>query len=138
MKVVFADTSYWIALINPRDSLAEKAQRLTQTLISSKVVTSEIVFGELLNTFSRHNSFLKQASIRLIDRAYESPNIAVISQDTELFKAALDLYRKRLDQAWSYVDCSSFIIMEQGKIMEALTYDRHFEQAGFIALLRQN
>ena len=138
MKVVFADTSYWIALVNPRDSLSEKAQQLTQKLISSKVVTSEIVFGELLNTFSRHNSLLKEASISLIDRAYESPNIAVISQDTELFKAALNLYRKRLDQAWSYVDCSSFVIMKQKKILEALTYDRHFEQAGFIALLRQN
>jgi len=33
-------------------------------------------------------------------------------------------------------DCSSFLIMEQVGLQEALMTDRHFEQAGFIALLR--
>jgi predicted nucleic acid-binding protein len=33
-------------------------------------------------------------------------------------------------------DCSSFLIMWQYGIDAALTYDKHFEQAGFDALLR--
>jgi len=32
--------------------------------------------------------------------------------------------------------CISFVVMEQHGIVEALTADHHFEQAGFKALLR--
>jgi predicted nucleic acid-binding protein len=36
------------------------------------------------------------------------------------------------------VDATSFIIMEQLGLQEALTTDHHFEQAGFIRLLTSN
>jgi len=41
----------------------------------------------------------------------------------------------RNDKDWSLTDCISFIVMEEHGITEALTGDRHFEQAGFRALL---
>jgi predicted nucleic acid-binding protein len=37
---------------------------------------------------------------------------------------------------WSLTDCASFVIMDQRQIAEALTHDRHFEQRGYRALLR--
>lgn len=40
------------------------------------------------------------------------------------------------DKAWSLTDCISFTIMQENNIVEALTTDRHFEQAGYKALLR--
>jgi uncharacterized protein len=46
---------------------------------------------------------------------------------------ALQLYH---DKEWSHTDCASFRVMEKEGIGEALTYDRHFEQAGFKALMR--
>lgn len=64
MRTVFADTGYWIALLDPQDTLHHNAVNLSIT------------------------------------------------------------------------DCASFCIMQQQGIQEALAYDRHFEQAGFIALLR--
>ena len=54
-----------------------------------------------------------------------------------LFAAGLDLYRNRPDKAWSLTDCISFVVMRERSITEALAYDRHFEQAGFRALLRE-
>ena len=47
----------------------------------------------------------------------------------------MDLYRHRKDKDWSLTDCISFAAMTDEGLTEALTADRHFEQAGFVALL---
>ena len=52
------------------------------------------------------------------------------------FGTALALYQERPDKSWSLTDCASFLIMDQRQTTEALTHDRHFEQRGYQALLR--
>jgi hypothetical protein len=54
----------------------------------------------------------------------------------QLMHEGLDLYRQRLDKSWSLTDCISFVVMWREGITEALTGDHHFEQAGFVALLK--
>lgn len=49
----------------------------------------------------------------------------------------VDLFEQRPDKEWSLVDCISFGVMQDEKLTEALTGDRHFEQAGFVALLKE-
>ena len=51
------------------------------------------------------------------------------------FRAATGRYRSRLDKTWGVTDCTSFLIMEEKGISEALSFDRDFQQAGFRALL---
>ena len=53
----------------------------------------------------------------------------------DLFQEGLFLYSRRRDKAWPLTDCISFVVMEDEEIEDALTGDRHFEQAGFGALL---
>ena len=43
--------------------------------------------------------------------------------------------RVRQDKNWSVTDCTSFVVMREHNLTEALTADRHFEQAGFKAIL---
>lgn len=43
MRVVFADTGYWVALLNLRDELHDKAIDLSQYLNPLHIVTSEMV-----------------------------------------------------------------------------------------------
>ncbi|MBD2176846.1 type II toxin-antitoxin system VapC family toxin [Pseudanabaena sp. FACHB-1998] len=136
MKKVFADTGYWIALLNPEDDLHQKARQISVTLISTPIVTSEMVFTELLNAFSGKGKSYRQKAVRFIKHAFTNPEIEVILQTDALFQNALELYDQRRDQAWSHTDCTSFQIMQQQNIVEAIAYDKHFEQAGFIALLR--
>jgi uncharacterized protein len=136
MRKVFADTGYWIALLNPDDALHQKARNLTSSLKNVPIVSSEMVFTELLNAFSARGSFYRQKAVNFINYSFNSPEIEVVSQTNELFKSALELYNNRPDQAWSHTDCTSFQMMQQQNILEALAYDKHFEQAGFVALLR--
>jgi len=46
------------------------------------------------------------------------------------------MYQRRPDKNWSLTDCISFVVMQDHGITEALTGDHHFEQAGFVALLK--
>jgi uncharacterized protein len=136
MKTVFADTGYWIALLDPQDTLHSKAINLSITFTQVQIVTSEMVLTEILNHFSKRGNFLRYAAANFIESLQENPSITIISQTDSIFQQALILYKQRPDQAWSHTDCSSFCIMQQQNILEALAYDKHFEQAGFIALLR--
>jgi len=53
-----------------------------------------------------------------------------------LWNLGLELFTQRPDKSWSLTDCISFVVMQQHKVEDALTGDRHFEQAGFNALLK--
>jgi predicted nucleic acid-binding protein len=52
MERVFADTGYWIALLNPRDDLHQKASATSRDYTLNQIVTSEMVLTEFLNSFS--------------------------------------------------------------------------------------
>lgn len=136
MTTLFADTGYWIALVDPQDNLHQRAMSLTSSLTLAKIVTSAMVFTELLNAFSNRGSFLRASGVTLVEGTCQNPNVEIVPQTSELFDAAFALYKQRPDQAWSVTDCASFWIMQQQNISAALAHDRHFEQAGFIALLR--
>jgi len=136
MIYVFADAAYWIATVNPRDQLHRKARAIRTTLGSFRVVTSEWVFTEMLNHFAERGPEMRVAASKLIKALLTSAEVVVVPQTNDDFRAAFDLYCQRPDKAWSLTDCASFQIMQRYGIESSLTYDRHFEQAGFKALLR--
>ena len=136
MKTVFADTGYWIALLDPQDTLHQAAVQCSANFAQATICTSEMVLTEFLNHFAKRGQFLRQAAVTFIQSVQKSPAIQIAPQTSELYQQALMLYAQRIDQAWSHTDCASFCIMQQRNITEALAYDKHFEQAGFIALLR--
>jgi len=136
MRRVFADTSYWIALLNPRDDLHKKAIAVSQESSFDEIVTSEMVLTELLNSFSDRGLRLRQAAAKAVEVLQANRMVVVRSQAHEQFEASLRRYRDMADKSWSFTDCASFLIMEEEGIRAALTHDKHFAQAGFEALLR--
>jgi len=66
----------------------------------------------------------------------KGPTTTVIDFDTLLMDRGLALFAGRQDKDWSLTDCISFVVMQDRGITEALTADHHFEQAGFVALLK--
>jgi uncharacterized protein len=137
VRSIFADAGYWIALLNPRDALHMKARDMTTRLPPCTIVTSHMVLAELLTSFSAEVPRMRRAGAEWIDRLQSQPHVEIVPQTPRQFTDALELYRQRLDKDWSLTDCTSFQIMWDRGITQALAHDRHFEQAGFIALLRQ-
>ncbi|HEY2416033.1 MAG TPA: PIN domain-containing protein [Pirellulaceae bacterium] len=133
MRPVFADTFFFLAIINPRDAAHGKAIALansrTGPLITTAWILTEIADG-LADTFDRHLFHTILADL------YAEPDGTVVPPAQELFDRGVKLYVKRPDKDWSLTDCISFVVMEERGIQEALTADHHFEQAGFVALLR--
>ena len=137
MRVIFASASYWVALLNPQDELHERAKKLSQTLSPFHIVTSEAVLLIVFDYFSAQGELLQKAASKLIENLYSHPRITVVAQTSILFQAGLLFHKYRPNQDWSLTECVSFKIMETQKITEALTYSSHFEQAGFVALLKE-
>ena len=78
----------------------------------------------------------RSVASQVVQRVMADPNTEVVPLTGLQFRAALTFYRERPDKNWSLVDCASFMIMQEKGIREALAHDHHFEQAGYVALLR--
>ena len=136
MKRIFADTSYWIAHLNPHDELHGVAVAFAQSCSDDQIVTTEMILTELLNAFSDRGPRLRAAALKAVNTLRSSPYVTVIPQTSDQFQRALTRYEERIDKDWSLTDCASFLTMEAEGIEAALTHDQHFAQAGFQALLR--
>lgn len=137
MKEVFADTGYWIALFDPKDILNGKAKTVSEGLGEVIIVTSEMVLTEFANYFTRRGPDFRAKVASVIDGIRSNPNARVIPQTSLQFQSAVVLYRNYLDKEWSLTDCASVLVMQEQNIQEALAHDKHFQQAGFKALLRE-
>jgi len=137
MRTVYADTGYWIALLSERDDLNETARTIAQSLSPLHIVTSEMVLTEFLNYYARSGSSVKAAATKSVEAIIADPNVTVVPQTRDLFRRSIERFKGRLDKDWTLTDCASFLIMEERGIGDALAHDRHFEQAGFRALLRE-
>ena len=137
MASVFADSGHWIALLNPRDQMQERANSVAARLESSPIVTTQMVLAEVLNHLSREGEWLRHLAVQMVEGLERNPNVEIVPQTDAQFRGAVERYASRGDQRWSLTDCASFLVMEERGITEALAYDRDFEQAGFATLLRE-
>lgn len=132
MKPVFADTSYYIALLSEGDAYHREALDWSENLLGRTVVT-EYVLVELGNALSRSKQ--RDRYVPFVEHLLSDPDTVCVPASLDLFRQGLRLFAARPDEAWSMVDCISFVVMTQRRLKEALTTDRHFKQAGFKALL---
>ncbi len=130
------DAVYWVALVNPQDALHDRSVAVSRSLGPCLFVTTEMVLTEVLNYYAERGGVARDAAADLVQRLRNDTNTRIVAQTSAQFDEAFQLYRDRQDKEWSHTDCASFRIMENRGISEALTYDQHFQQAGFTALLR--
>jgi len=130
---VFADTSFFVAAIGPRDAQHHRAVEFAQDY-EGEVWTTEFVIIEFGNYLYRvkDRPFFEPV-VRTIQ---QSPKYQIVEVSHALLERGIRRFSDRLDKKWSLTDCISFVVMEEHGIAEALTSDGHFEQAGFTVLLK--
>lgn len=131
----FVDTTFWVALSNPKDANHGKATQIMAEIRAASgaappLVYSDYVFDEVVTTVGartrRHDVAVAAGRALLSSRA---ARLVRISEKT--FGKAWELFEQRADKRWSFTDCTSFCLMEELGIETALTFDRDFREAGF-------
>ena len=136
MKAVFVDTFHFLALLNRADEshARAKAAVFAARRQAAKLVTTAWVLTELADALAqpadRRRFSQVLAALRL------DPQAVIVPPTLALFERGIARYESRPDKQWSLTDCISFVVMQDEGIEQVLTGDRHFEQAGFRALLR--
>ena len=138
MKKIFVDTSGWANFFDTD----EPFHRLTRNIYENarnngtRLVTTNYVVTELTSLLTSPFRISRPRIIEYIDAIKQSPSVDLIHIDRGLDDQAWQLLTERVDKNWSLVDCSSFVVMQNERITESLTTDHHFEQAGFVRLLK--
>ena len=133
MTTAFADTFYFLALLDSREARHPQAAAASRDS-QLRLVTTEWVLAEFGDAYCHPQD---RADFVALHRSFVNhPRVKIILADTHLFRRGVDFFEQRQDKEWSLTDCISFLVMRDEGITQALTGDRHFEQAGFNALLK--
>jgi predicted nucleic acid-binding protein len=133
MKVVFADAFYFVARLNRRDQYHDRVLKFSRDF-RARLLTSDWVLMEVADALAESES---RSRIRdFILHLRHSSTCEIVPAGRELLDQALELYHQHADKRWTLTDCVSFTIMRVQNVTDALTGDKHFEQAGFNVLFK--
>jgi uncharacterized protein len=135
MTEVFLDTSYAVALVAPKDPHHLQAVKLAADFErrGTRLVTTRAITLEIGNALSRVR--YRALGVELLKFLETDPRVEIIPLSEDLYRKGFEMFRRRPDKEWGLVDCTSFVVMQDRGLLESLTTDEHFEQAGFRALL---
>ena len=131
MKPAFADTAFFVALVSPKDEVHSAVARWVQEN-NRPIVTTGFILAELGNFLSHGQG--RARFVQLWQMVRDGGAVTLHPSSDELLAAGFAVFRDRQDKEWSITDCTSFVLMQQLRLEDALTTDHHFEQAGFKAL----
>lgn len=133
---VFIDTSGFYSLLCQTDDMHKQAVSILTRAGRSggRFVTSDYVLDETATLLKA------RGHSRLVDLFFERVNnsqaLRIEWMDPDRFEQTRRFFSKHNDKKWSFTDCSSFCLMRQLRLHDALTKDEHFRQAGFNPILR--
>jgi predicted nucleic acid-binding protein len=138
MKKIFVDTSGWANLFDARQEFHEVTKAIYDSAKPEnfRLVTTNYILAELVALLTSPLRIPRRTVVRMLDGIKTSTLVEIIHVDRSLDDRAWELLSNRTDKTWSLVDCLSFVVMRENDISEAVTTDHHFEQAGFVRLLK--
>lgn len=131
MNRVFLDTGYLIALEASDDQYHGQALEHWQVLKKRipLLVTTSYVFDETTTFFNCRDKHAK--AVKIGERLLQSTTVEFTHISNEPFESGWKIFKHYSDKRYSLTDCISFVVMEREGIRDVLSFDKHFEQAGF-------
>ena len=138
MANIFADTAGWGHLVDPSQTDHAQAAGIYRHARQQgqKFITTNYILTEVVALLTSPLRIPRPATVTFIEGLQSSAYVEIIHIDPSTDEQAWQLLTQRQDKEWSLVDCASFVVMRQRALLEALTTDEHFEQAGFVRLLK--
>jgi predicted nucleic acid-binding protein len=139
MVPVFVDTGGWIAMAVSRDQYHQQAAFYYQGLSRNKVplLTSNYVLTETYTRIRYDDGHGKATRFHsLIQQAVGAGRLRLEWVTPTIHQEAWNIFQDYEDQAFSLVDCTSFVIARKAGVTECFSFDEHFNTMGFI--LRPN
>jgi predicted nucleic acid-binding protein len=132
---VFVDTSGFYALIDKNDASHRAAREAVAKILRDgrRLLATDYVIDESV-TLAKARAGASVAA-RVLDLVEQSQGIRIEWIGPDRFAATRAYFRKHADHDYSFTDCSSFVVMRELRLDQALTTDRHFVEAGIRALL---
>jgi uncharacterized protein len=135
---LFIDAFYLTARTHPHDHWHDRVNQIAKSLPSNvRYVTTYEVLTEYLSAMAGQGAKYRHVATQTVRTLLEDPDVRVFPQSPDLFHRGLQRYESRSDKGYSLVDCISMVVMEQQGMTEVLTNDHHFEQEGFVILIRK-
>jgi predicted nucleic acid-binding protein len=130
VRSVFVDTSAFVALLNPGEEEHERARAVLSTLLAEGVAlfTSNYVFAETYTALMVRVG--REEAIEWGRRFRAGGAIGLVRVDEDIEEDAWKILEDHDDKRWSYVDATSFALIERDGTSEAFALDGHFRQRG--------
>jgi predicted nucleic acid-binding protein len=132
---VFVDTSGLYALVDKKDAYHPAARTVVERVLRAgrRLVATDYVLAEAVNLANARAG--SRVAVRVLDLIEQSAGIRIEWIGTSRFDLTKAFFRRHVDHEYSFTDCTSFVVMRELKLSQALTTDKQFSQAGFEALL---
>ncbi|MCL5045514.1 MAG: type II toxin-antitoxin system VapC family toxin [Actinobacteria bacterium] len=127
---LFVDTSALVALADSGDMNHQRAADFARSLPNAaRFVTTDYVLDETITRL--RFSIGHSRTVEFREKIMASRLYSIVGVNEEIRRLAWGLFKSYGDKQFSFTDCTSFVIMKALRLEEALTFDRHFLQAGF-------
>jgi predicted nucleic acid-binding protein len=128
-KIIFVDTGALFAVANAKDTDHQKARDFLSELAEEKVIllVTNFIIAEIYTLMLRKIG--RDAAIDHLEKLRNTAEIERVSEADE--RVAWQIILRYRDKGFSYVDATSFAVMERLGISDAFSFDGHFEQYSF-------
>ncbi len=127
------DTSGIMAYHHADEAAHSQAQALFKS--HARSITHSLVLAEFV-ALANARKLPRHTALEFVSALIEHPRVEVIWIDRPFLLQSLSFLTTRLDKSYSLCDAVSFCLMKERGLNEALTTDHHFQQEGFLGLLR--
>jgi predicted nucleic acid-binding protein len=128
---LFGDSSAWLPFFDRSEPQHRALRQAFSDLARRRLViyVTDYILDETLTLILARAGH--STAVAGGDWLLHSEYVRLVQIDSDQWHLAWDMFRHYDDKRFSFTDCTSFVVMQQYHLIDALTLDHHFEQMGF-------